>query len=242
MKMRDSKPITAPADHDGRAFKPAKYVREDISKAKHPHMQDTTHVKKNFRGEDGTPVTAPRNFVTSAIKTGNCAQKGATFGGMADHKSDDFFAAKKNAKKDLDSHLEAIAKVADKPFSQRTRMINQGSVNQGYFTKFTPHIDLTKCPNKVAKAKGPNPIDTVHDGKAFKPSQPPKSGVTQKGLSAFPKYMENPTKSLTKKVAVEGDEAPIAWKKTHNAKTRATPSVQTNIRNLKASFPSVFKR
>jgi hypothetical protein len=37
MKMRDSKPITKPADHDGRAFKPIRHIRQ-TSNAAYDHM------------------------------------------------------------------------------------------------------------------------------------------------------------------------------------------------------------
>lgn len=78
----------------------------------------------------------------------------------------------------------------------------------------------------------------------FRPNQPIRTGQTRCTLDSFPKYMENPTKSLTRKRKVEGedeDERP-KFRLTHRYKSRPTPSVVTNVRNLKASFPSVFCR
>ena len=47
---------------------------------------------------------------------------------------------------------------------------------------------------------------------------------------------------LAAEVEVEGEEAPAKFKTATNYRSRPTPSVATNVRNLKASFPSVFSR
>ena len=77
-----------------------------------------------------------------------------------------------------------------------------------------------------------------HD-KPFKPSHPPRIGY-QKTLAPFPYYMEDPKKPLERKM--DDEEGPPKFKPTHNFKSRPMPSITTNIRNLKASFPSVFAR
>lgn len=83
----------------------------------------------------------------------------------------------------------------------------------------------------------------IHDGKNFRPSQPGKVGHN-KCLAPFPEYKENPLKFVTRKKPVEGEEPEEMkpFKKTHNVKSRPTPSIQTNLRNLKAAFPSVFRK
>ena len=78
-----------------------------------------------------------------------------------------------------------------------------------------------------------------HD-KPFKPSHPPRRDQITKTFSPYPHYMEDPRKELTRKE--EDEDAPPKFKPAHNYKSRPSPSVQLNIRNLKASFPSVFKR
>ena len=75
----------------------------------------------------------------------------------------------------------------------------------------------------------------------FKPSHPPKVGHN-KSIGRFPQYLPDPPKQLKRKVAEEGTEEPPKFKMTHNHKSRPTPSVATNLRNLKASFPSVFRK
>lgn len=84
------------------------------------------------------------------------------------------------------------------------------------------------------------PTKAEHD-KPFKPSHPARVGHV-KTLMPFPEYKENPLKFVTRKRPVEGEEEKPAFKKTHVFKSRPTPSVQTNLRNLKATFPSVFRK
>jgi hypothetical protein len=62
-------------------------------------------------------------------------------------------------------------------------------------------------------------------------------------LENFPQYLENPPKELTRKRPVEGkeDDGP-KFKLTHHYKSRPTASIVCNMRNLKSSFPSVFRK
>jgi hypothetical protein len=53
--------------------------------------------------------------------------------------------------------------------------------------------------------------------------------------------MPNPPKELKRKVIVEGEEEDRPrFKLTYNERTRPTPSVATNFRNLKSQFPRAF--
>jgi hypothetical protein len=54
----------------------------------------------------------------------------------------------------------------------------------------------------------------------------------------LPPHLPNPPKDVTRKVWPE-DAAP-AFKRSHKGLTRPTPSIATNMRNLKSSFPSAF--
>ena len=84
-------------------------------------------------------------------------------------------------------------------------------------------------------------VNKVEHERAFKPSNPGKLG-RQGTLEKFPEYKENPVKSVTRVKPVEGVEEPARWKMTTNSYSKPTPSVACNIRNMKASFPTVFKR
>lgn len=76
---------------------------------------------------------------------------------------------------------------------------------------------------------------------AFKPAKPPRDGYSCT-LSPYPEYKENPLKFTVRKVKVEGEESPIAFKSAKPLQSRPTPSIAVNIRNIKASFPSIFRR
>jgi hypothetical protein len=79
--------------------------------------------------------------------------------------------------------------------------------------------------------------------RAWRPSMPPRTGQAKQTLESFPEYKENPPKELKRKIPVEGEpEAPPAFKMTHRNKTRPVNSVVCNMRNLKASFPSAFRK
>jgi phosphoglycerol transferase MdoB-like AlkP superfamily enzyme len=102
------------------------------------------------------------------------------------------------------------------------------------------HWEQDKMKEKPAATRKKNQVEMgIHD-KSFFPSAPPKTGALDKSIGKFPIYMENPLKFTTRKVPEE--DAPPPFKQTHKGYTRPSPSVQTNLRNLKASFPSVFRR
>lgn len=73
----------------------------------------------------------------------------------------------------------------------------------------------------------------------FKPSHPPKRGYN-KTLDKFPEYKEDPLKFPERKAEAENEKG--KWKPTHNKKSIITPSITTNFKNLKAEFPSVFRK
>ena len=78
-------------------------------------------------------------------------------------------------------------------------------------------------------------------GKPFKPSHPPRKDIISKSISRFPGWVRDPPKEITKKEP-EDPDAPKKFKPTHNVKTVPCPSVAVNFRNLKASFPTVFRK
>ena len=84
------------------------------------------------------------------------------------------------------------------------------------------------------------PNRAEHD-KPFRPSNPPKKGYN-KSIGRFPDYKENPPKELTRVRPVEGYEPPPRFKMTTNYLSRPTPSVATNMKNMRSAFPSVFRK
>ncbi len=168
----------------------------------------------------------PRNFLTNPPKAGKVG-KNTSFGGMVPYMEDNF-----NRPKDLATEARLAGKELeqDKPFSQMVKKTHVFNTNRAVIgeDRDYPH-------RKPSPKQGP----LMEHDKPFRPSQPPKIGYN-KCLAPFPKYEEDPLKFVERKPEEE-DEKP-RFKPASLPKTRPTPSVQTNLRNLKASFPSVFKR
>lgn len=107
-----------------------------------------------------------------------------------------------------------------------------------------PKVPAKKVLEPVVELnKDGEPKEPLHD-KAFKPSNPSRKGVIKGTLERFPAYLPNPPVELKRKVLAEGEEEESipGFKATYRNKTRPTPSVATNFRNLKASYPAAFAR
>ena len=121
----------------------------------------------------------------------------------------------------------------DKAFSQRARSQYKHLFNQDQ--KVFGEDPL--IPPKVEKKFEEHTF--AHD-RPFFPANPNQRFSIHKTIAKFPVYKEDPPKEITKRP--EDPDAPKKFKPTHTVKTVPTPSVAVNIRNLKASFPSVFRR
>ena len=217
------------------AFKPAKAVRDKYGyAASYAHIEENPDVKKkNYRDEDGAVIIGPRNFTTKPLKKG-IVGKGTTFEAPLPHMAEGYEQHKVEAKEKAKSHLDFIAKTFDgKNFSQRCKVTGYFNSNKNVIGEDVPLPARVKQVRKVATAE--------HE-RAFRPSKPPRTGYACT-LSKFPEHLPNPPKQLTRKQPVEGEpEAPPAFRMTHKYKSRPSQSVATNFRNLKASFPSAFRR
>jgi|TARA_B110000285_G_C15000215_1_gene551052 hypothetical protein len=80
--------------------------------------------------------------------------------------------------------------------------------------------------------------EPVHD-KPFRPGGPKKS--VHPTIGGHPGFMPNPPRELKRKKIVEGEEEDRPnFKLTYNLRSRPCPSVATNFRNLKSSYPAAF--
>ena len=68
-----------------------------------------------------------------------------------------------------------------------------------------------------------------------------KKGQTST-IAKFPEFIPDPPKQKKRVKKDDDDDAPPGFKCTKKYMSRPTPSVATNFRNLKASFPSAFRR
>lgn len=92
------------------------------------------------------------------------------------------------------------------------------------------------------KPKEKEEFQDVHDGKAFKPANPGKKGVNGT-IDKFPLHKPDPpTETKRFKPAEDAPDPPPGFKVTYKYRSRPQPSIATNVRNLKASFPSAFSR
>jgi len=94
----------------------------------------------------------------------------------------------------------------------------------------------------VKRAVSVREISKAEHDKPFKPSHPPRIGYN-KTLAKFPAWEAERPKDVTRRPPLDPEAVPQAkFKPTHNFKTRPTPSVAVNMRNLKSAFPTVFRR
>ena len=122
----------------------------------------------------------------------------------------------------------------EKPFSQRVKLTNLFNTTRKLLEEDKPI---------PARAKSEQKDNRCEHDKAWKPSKPLATGVIKMTLAKFPEHMPNPEKALTRKRPVEGEPEPKpSFRLTYRRKTAPCQSVCTNLRNLKISFPSIFRK
>ncbi len=88
----------------------------------------------------------------------------------------------------------------------------------------------------------PKPLPAVTHDVPFKPSKPPRSGYNC-SLTAYPAYIPCPPKEIRRKVKLEEDkDAPPAFRPTHKYKSKPSIPIATNLKNLRAAYPSALKK
>jgi len=88
----------------------------------------------------------------------------------------------------------------------------------------------------------PKPKGAFEHDRAFKPggTKMAKTLQLQDFIGKFPEYICSKPDELTRKPEVDTDQR--GWCVTYKGLGTPSPSVATNYRNLKASFPGTFKR
>lgn len=214
--------------HD-KPFVPAKVVREKV-KAAYEHQSDRMEIKKNFRSEEGEVLVGPKNFLTNPCESGKF-YKNTTFNGIQKYEPDQYDAAHEIALKELEYHK---SKLQDKPFSQRAKSQFKHLFNADQKV-FGEDVAIP------ARAEKKHEVHSYPHDKPFFPSNPNQRFSIHKTIGKFPEYKEDPPKEISKRQPDDPD-APKKFKPTHTGKSVPQPSVAVNIRNLKASFPTVFRR
>lgn len=212
------------------AFKPAKTVSKQI-KGDHEWMSQNNDKKKNFRDKEGNVIVGPRNFVTTGAKKGDPATTpGVLFSKEPyPHMKDEYDRKRDIARSEL---KESKKKMQEKPFSQRIKPV----ATFGKIEEVFGEEGLTFKPKKPPAKPKPQ-VD--HD-KPFKPSNPPKKGVADKTLAKFPDYIEENPEPKKRKPKNEDEKA--SWKPNTFKKTVPSPSVATNLKNIRSLLPSMMRR
>lgn len=199
------------------------------------HIDEAPPKKRDYRDhqDNGAVIIGPRNFLTNPMKRGKVG-RATSFGGNIPYTEDDYDIKKKIAIRERKDHVDTIAAIHDaKHFSQKAKRTDHFNGHKAVYME-DPLIPAR--PEKKVEV----PAEPLHD-KPFKPSNPPKKG-NHCTLEKFPAYKEDPPTQLKRKVKDETEEDIPGFKPTHKYRSMASPSVATNIRNLKSQFPSSFAR
>lgn len=228
LERKETRSVQIEAGNE-KPFKPQSQVKHPVKSA-YEHMTDFVEIQKNYRDDENPRdvMIAPRNIQTNPIKRGQIGKQ-VTFGGTVPYIEDDYNRPRMFAVAEREYHQ---SKLQDKPFSQKVKRTETFNTNRAI---------LEENPMLPHRAVKPKTAPAIEHDKPFKPSHPPRRGYN-KTLAKFPLYQEDPKKPITRKVLIEGEEDKEKFKPTHNVKSRPTPSVATNMRNMKAAFPSVFRR
>jgi hypothetical protein len=199
------------------AFKPGGPVKEKV--AIYPHESDYVERKKNFRDPESHEVkVGPKNFMTNPPKKGEAnSTPGVLLGGDLPHEPDPYGRKDQMAR---DERLRNQAKMPQAPFknmSHGAREFADVTTTYGLDVEIKP-----KKPQVKAKAYS-------HDH-PFVPSNPAKTGLTDKTLAPFPEYMSGQSKDKVRNRSANEH----AWKHTYNGLTKPSPSVLVMPRNLRS--------
>lgn len=154
-----------------------------------------------------------------------------------DHVKDEYDRKKELARKEL---MESKKKMQEKPFSQRIKPT--GTFNNIEQTYGEEGLVFPK------KKPAPKPKPQVEHPAPFKPSNPPKKGAVDKTLSKFPDYLDDelakkdPNFGKPKQKKVKKDDERPAWKPNTFKKTTPSPSVATNLKNIRSCMPAMMRR
>ena len=130
--------------------------------------------------------------------------------------------------------MDKIAEIHDaKHFSQKAKRRDHFNSHKQVYME-DPQVPARPAKKEIVR-------EDIHDGKQFRPSNPAKRG-NHCTLEKFPLYVEDPPTQLKRKKPVEGEEDIPGFKPTTKFSSMPSPSVATNIRNLKSSFPASFAR
>jgi hypothetical protein len=204
-------------------------------------MTEYEEKKKDYKDPDGGVITGPPNIKTMPMKKGIVPQKvgkelmSPLFHPVHDHVykvADNYDRSKELLQEELKYHQE---KVGDrKPFSQsanhrwKKKYFHYGTIN-------APQDILEENPPVPARQLGPKPksqAELMVGDKPFNPSGNKTKRRVHDFLGPVAGHMACPY-SIELQKKEKNDDAPPPFKLTHNHKSKPSPSVALNVRNLR---------
>lgn len=219
------------------AFRPPGKVRVKNDLEYVPHMdgvKDPKEVRERYR--DYMP---PRQIYSGPAKKGGggVLTQGVLFGwgderrGQAEHVPDDYDAARKMRRAELEHHQ---SKLQEAPFRAMEYGNKHFQKNDEAF-----HYDV---PTHIPRDPRPDDFKNPHEN-AFRPPGPGKKGMLHGMLGPFPEHMEDPAPVLQRRPPPAEGEDKQPFKIGFPLKVpKPTPSVTTLTRNMRAERPSSFAR
>jgi hypothetical protein len=154
---------------------------------------------------------------------------------------------------ELKNHHDTMIKMSGddfKPFSQRAGVKNWLKMYDGNFNTSKSILadeNLPEIPKKAEQAPGekygyPKPKGSFPHDLAFKPGGAKfgKYNTLSDFIGKFPEYICQKPTCLQKQPEVDTDQR--GWRVTYKGVTTPNPSIALNYRNLKSSYPGVFKK
>lgn len=223
-------------------FKPAGKVPIRVNKL-YPYEYvehcDTVKDPKEVKEKYGGDYRGPPNILCSRSKKGGGGvyTKGVLFGfdeernALPEHMADDYDAARKMRKQDLEEHKSKLQEMSFKAMDYGNKAFSN---NTETFCYDQPtHVPREPMPDKTVKYP--------HES-AFRPPNPMKRGI-QKGLiGGIPEYIEDPGPGPTTRKPKDEDAPPPFRNGAARNVCNPMPSVTTNMRNMRNERPSSFAR
>jgi hypothetical protein len=205
--------------HDN-VWKPAANVDEPSSLF--PHEASDRHVIVSRRLSDGSVRTNPKNFLTSPPRKGEAAvTPGVLLGPIYEHLTDEYDRKMKTARDDA---KKSRARRHGGPFY---------SMDAGNNT-FNPDESIYGGKFEMKESKRLKTLSGTNHDRPFYPANPSKKGST---IGPYPEHVPDPLRPILKGKPNEN----TPWKVTVVERSKPTPSIVSQISNLRNDFPILRK-
>jgi|EP00927_Polykrikos_kofoidii_P068073 hypothetical protein len=233
--------------HEDVRFWPPGRVRHSINKLGYEYMPHCDSVKDPVAVKEMyTDYQPPRQIYCGPSKKGGGGvyTNGVLFGfptdpnptpemrnALPEHIADEYDGARKLRAQELEEHRSKMQEQPYKPMYYGNRSFQDDISTYCY-----------EEPTHIPREKKEEKLNCYPHEAPFFPSQPPKKGILRGLIGGVPEYIEDPLPGGATRKAKDED-APVPFKLGNlKASARPTPSVTTNLRNMRNERPSSFAR